>query len=382
MTVRLAPPTKMRSLPRTTTQRTAGSSSTLGRCTSSDSMSSGSTMLTRPWSMTIVATAPSRSILKPVGVDDGHESAPWSCRSASSAGVSPSSSVSSSSVCCPSSGAGAHSPPGVDERRATRPSWATAPASGMLEQRVEAARGQLGVVLDEVTAVAHGMRGHAVRLERSASDVGVGSRRVSLQVVERLGLFGRHPELVQCCPQDVGCHGPDREPPVVAGRAHDPRRGERRRLGRQLALQQGGPEVRGHRLQLREVDVPAGPAAEQVERRDDGGVCGDHVAEPERQPLWCAVVTPRLGGESRHRCERVGERHGVAPRSVLAGAGHRDEDDVGVELTQPRVVQPPLGQHAGAEVLDHDVDLRHQPTQQVLTLVACAGSGPGCACCG
>jgi hypothetical protein len=51
--------------------------------------------------------------------------------------------------------------------------------------------------------------------------------------------------------------------------------------------------------------------------------------------------------------------------AALPIAGNRAIDQPGIELGQRGIIQPEAGHHAGAEVLDHNVEAGHQLLDQI-----------------
>src|SRR3989442_52757 len=104
---------------------------------------------------------------------------------------------------------------------------------------------------------------------------------------------------------------------------------------------------------------------QRADRRVQRGVAVDHRGRgADRMPLDLAGQRH----EAAHRLAQRVERRTIAIGAVLAEAGDRDEDDPVVERAQPLVVEAHRGHHAGPEVLEHHVGLRHQRGEDLLAL--------------
>jgi hypothetical protein len=140
-----------------------------------------------------------------------------------------------------------------------------------------------------------------------------------------------------------------------------------------------GPEDAQQRLQQGEVDHLAPPVAEiaVVERgqhRVRPGDARDAVGEAERRQRGRAVLLAGLVGEPAHRLHQRAERAALLVRPVLAEAGDAQHHQPRVALQQDVRAEPPLLQHAGAEVLDEHVGVGGELAQQLLALRGWTGS--------
>ena len=108
---------------------------------------------------------------------------------------------------------------------------------------------------------------------------------------------------------------------------------------------------------------------------------GDRIADRQvrahRRPV-------RVAGDETHAAHRFADRAEaglLAHRPGLAEARDAHQDQAGVVLGQRLVAETPLLERAGAEVLDHDVDLARQPAHDVLALGRRAGRRRSTSCC-
>jgi len=137
----------------------------------------------------------------------------------------------------------------------------------------------------------------------------------------------------------------------------------------QGALEQHGPQHARHRLELRQVDQLPAPRLPPV---PDGGQHRERSQVSPRQVRVRVAEAGRraagLGHEERVAGERLERRpvaHVVAVRPRQAEARHAHADHVRAEPHEHVVVEPQVGHHPRAEVVDDDVRDRREPAREV-----------------
>ena len=102
---------------------------------------------------------------------------------------------------------------------------------------------------------------------------------------------------------------------------------------------------------------------ERADRRVQRGVAVDQRGRGAER------LADRLAGQRHQPAHRLAERiecGAVAIGPVLAEAGDRDQDDVGLQLAQLLIAEAHRLHRAGAEILQHDVGGLHQRGEDLL----------------
>ncbi len=208
-----------------------------------------------------------------------------------------------------------------------------------------------------------------------------GHGAIDLAIVDLVCTRSMTDELEQLV-QVTGCAAADRHPCVVlaAVRVADRRAGQPSALTRRWRLARH-PLGDGRCGDVQEcvervdIDDPSAPAVrsfvagrQHAERADPPR---HRVAERHRRKDRFAVGVPREVGETREcLTERPGARE-VSVRTVETETCDAHEDEAGVDLGESIPRQPAPLHLVREQVHDEDVDVRHEPAQEVASCLRC-----------
>jgi hypothetical protein len=146
--------------------------------------------------------------------------------------------------------------------------------------------------------------------------------------------------------------------------------GEQR--SRRVVLEDALGGDREERLDHRRLDHAAlarRVAPREAEERSVGGMEARERIRTGARRQWSGLLSGGGGigsqpGDPADLLHRLREADAIAPGSVEAKGGHAHEHDPRVRRGELRVVEAEVVEHAGREVLDHDVGLLRELEQE------------------